>query len=589
MSAPDSERPWISATQTPGPNETNHAEPVADEPLDGVASDTQLDSDKGRSYEAIEESSSQDGSDLEKPSQRPTAVQRSQSNWTIATETSVATELDHTQHTTPPRKRKWSEKLNPLKSKVSPPVPKQRHPSREQRAGFFSVLTFQWISPLMHVGYQRPLEPNDIWVVNPDRSVDTMKRKLLQALEKRRGRTDYFPPLAMALYDTFPAEFWIGGICQGIGAVLQVMSPFTMKYLIAFAGRAYAAQVTGTPAPHIAEGIGLVLGITAMQITQSMCINHFIYRGMLLGGECRSVLISVIFEKAMRISGRAKAGGQAVNQEPQKPDLEPGSKEEKAYFKKKLKEDKKRKGGKAGVSGDGQGWGNGRIVNLMSTDTYRIDQACGMGHMIWTSPMQIFLTLALLCINLTYSALAGFAFICLMMPMLARALKSLMSRRKVINQITDQRVSLTQEIVSSVRFVKFFGWETSFLKRVGEIRDREINKVSFLLSIRNGIMAGKQNFSLNQLSACPGGTQMMFLPSRFLASCMLFLYCLNPDADFFLSSRHVDSYLCEYAGLYHLLHHPTRLKPSTGLFISRSLQRPSDTAEPPSNGARSSR
>lgn len=112
-----------------------------------------------------------------------------------------------------------------------------------------------------------------------------------------------------------------------------------------------------------------------------------------------------------------------------------------------------------------------------------------MFHLCWTSPIQVFLALALLLVNLTYSALAGFGFICIMMPLLGKAIASLMRRRKVINKITDQRVTLTQEIISSVRFVKYFGWETAFLDRIAKIRQSEISKISFLLSIRNGIMA----------------------------------------------------------------------------------------------------
>ncbi|USW57841.1 Putative AAA+ ATPase domain, ABC transporter type 1, transmembrane domain-containing protein [Septoria linicola] len=485
MSAPDAEKALTSNTvEAPGPQEPRQTEALAEEPLDRVGSESELNEEKQIDYEAVE-TSSQDDSDFEKK-KRP-QVARARSDWTTATENSVATEIEQPAQK-PPRKRKWSEKINPFKSKHPVPVPKERIASREQAAGFFSVLTFQWISPLMSVGYQRSLELNDIWHVNSERSVDVMRNKLLTSLEYRKGRKDWFQPLPMALYDTFKREFWIGGITNLVAACLQVLSPFTMKYLIAFAGKAYAAQQGLQPAPHIGEGIGLVFGITCMQIIQSSCINHFIYRGMMVGGQARSTLISVIFAKAMRLSGRAKAGGAALGAEDEKPKFEPGSKEEKAYFKKKLKEDKKQKS-KKGVSGDGQGWGNGRIVNLMSVDTYRIDQACGMGHMVWTAPIQILLTLALLCINLTYSALAGFAFICLMMPLLGRAIRSLMARRKVINKITDQRVSLTQEIIQSVRFVKYFGWEMSFISRLGEIRDREISKVSFLLSIRNGIMA----------------------------------------------------------------------------------------------------
>ncbi|SMR55073.1 unnamed protein product [Zymoseptoria tritici ST99CH_1E4] len=486
MSAPDAEKAWTADnTATAGPYDIHEPRPIAEEPLDQPGSDRGLD-EKAQQFEAVEESSSQDGSDdFRKEINRDrTPLKRERSNWTTDTGvTSIATSYHPEDE--PPQKKTWTRKLNPLKSKTLPPIPKERLTSREYQAGFFSLLTFQWIAPLMGVGYQRPLEINDVWAVNPDRSIDVMKTKLMRNLEYRKGRKAYFSPLVMALFDTFKVDVIIGGACNFVGAMLQVLAPFVLKYLIAFAGQAYAAQNGQGVAPPIGHGVGLVIGITVMQMLQSMTINHFIYRGMLTGGQIRSVLISVIFEKAMKLSGRAKAGGIGDVAAETKPDFAPGSKEEKKWFKKQLK----KKDGKKGVSGDGVGWQNGRIVNLMSTDTYRIDQACGMGHMIWTSPFQILVTLALLLINLTYSALSGFAFICLMMPLLAKTIGILMARRKVINKITDQRVSLTQEIIQSVRFVKYFGWETSFLSRIGEIRDREVNKISFLLSIRNAIMA----------------------------------------------------------------------------------------------------
>ena len=472
MSAPDDEKRWASPQDV-------ELGPMADEPLEPVRSEKEVEVDS----EGVEETESQEEDVKEKNVK--TLLQRSESNWSQATGTSLATTEAAETPETRPRKRTWAEKINPLKRKNPPPVPERRTPSREKTAGFFSRLTFQWISPLMTVGYQRPLEINDVWTVNPAREVDVMAEKLLSSLENRKSAGSK-RPLTMALYDTFKKEFLIGGACQLTSACVQVLSPFAMKYVIAFAGKAYAAQFHGLPAPHVANGVGLVIGITAMQTIQSLCTNHFIYNGMMVGGQCRSVLIAVIFDKAMKISARARAGGKAKDEDDEKaPDnMKAGSKEEKAFFEKKLA-----KGGRKGVSGDGLGWSNGRIVNLMSTDTYRIDQASGMFHICWTSPIQVFISLALLLINLTYSALAGFAFICIMMPLLGRAIRSLMSRRKVINKITDQRVSLTQEILSSVRFVKYFGWETSFLDRLARIRNSEISKISFLLSIRNGIMA----------------------------------------------------------------------------------------------------
>lgn len=292
-----------------------------------------------------------------------------------------------------------------------------------------------------------------------------------------------------ALYDTFKTEFLIGGACQLTASVVQAVAPYILRYLITFALDAYIANATGGPQPNLGRGIGIVIGITAMQATQSFATNQFLYRGMMVGGQARAVLIAVIFDKAMKLSGRAKAGGKALVEAPP-PEIKAGTEEEKKWYQKMLKKKKKEvpKDSK-GVSGDGQGWGNGRIINLMSTDTYRVDQASGFFHMAWASPIAILVTTALLLVNLTYSALPGLGLLIFTFPLLGRAARSLFRRRVAINKMTDQRVSLTQEILQAVRFVKYFGWETSFLERIDQIRKREISAIQILLTIRNCILA----------------------------------------------------------------------------------------------------
>jgi ABC-type multidrug transport system fused ATPase/permease subunit len=109
--------------------------------------------------------------------------------------------------------------------------------------------------------------------------------------------------------------------------------------------------------------------------------------------------------------------------------------------------------------------------------------------MVWTSPILCLLTLALLLVNITYSALAGYGLLVVGMPFLTKAIRSLFHRRRAINQITDQRVSLTQEILQSVRFVKYFGWEKAFLERLGDFRNKEIHAIQILLAIRNALNA----------------------------------------------------------------------------------------------------
>lgn len=339
----------------------------------------------------------------------------------------------------------------------------------------------------MQVGYLRPLELQDIWTVNPDRAVDVLSEQFEAALESRTARGSK-RPLILALYDTFRFEFILGGVCQFFSSLLLVFAPYLTRYLIEFATEAYIAQHTGHAAPHIGRGMGFAVGIACMQGLQSLCTNQFMYRGQMVGGQIRAVLISQIFNKAMKLSGRAKAGGKATAEEIQ------ALKAAKENLLKTDVQDQKQEGFKTGpdastgIAGDGQGWSNGRITALMSIDVDRINLACGMFHMLWTAPVSIIVTLVLLLVNLGYSCLSGYALLVFGIPFLTYAVRFLVKRRRNINKITDQRVSLTQEILQAVRFVKYFGWESSFLDRLKQIRQREIRSIQTLLAVRNAIL-----------------------------------------------------------------------------------------------------
>jgi hypothetical protein len=265
-----------------------------------------------------------------------------------------------------PEQKPWYKQPNPLRWGKIPPVPKEKTVSPEHKAGFFSRLVFHWMAPLMSTGYKRPLEFNDIYSVNPDRAVDPLTNKMRDSFKRRVAAGEKYP-LLWAINETFFWEFWLGGLCSLISAVLQVMSPFTLRYLIQFATNAYIASVRGGPPPHIGEGIGLVLGVTAMQMCQSLATNHFIYRGMVIGGMARGSLISLIYEKSMVISGRAKAGGAELPDVPAAKAVETAAKDTKGK-KEKEKEKKGPAANRSGISGDGVGWGNGRIVSQVNSN-----------------------------------------------------------------------------------------------------------------------------------------------------------------------------------------------------------------------------
>lgn len=116
-------------------NATNNSEPVATEPLGYVVSES-------------ESSISEREKEPEKRVAR-TITARTTSTTGASALSTQGDESKSTEETS--AKKAWYKRLNRLKGSHKPPVPKERVVSREYEAGFFSRLTFQWMSPLMRV------------------------------------------------------------------------------------------------------------------------------------------------------------------------------------------------------------------------------------------------------------------------------------------------------------------------------------------------------------------------------------------------------------------------------------------------------
>ncbi|CAG8740969.1 9300_t:CDS:10, partial [Gigaspora margarita] len=139
---------------------------------------------------------------------------------------------------------------------------------------------------------------------------------------------------------------------------------------------------------------------------------------------------------------------------------------------------------------------NGKITNLMSTDTTRIDIACGYFHVIWGAPIQICIILGLLIFNIGLSALAGFALLMILGPMQGKVMSLLARTRDKATDVTDERVKLTQEILLGIRAIKYYAWEDSFADALNKLRNKEISLIRFLLVIRAAIAGVSMAFPI---------------------------------------------------------------------------------------------
>lgn len=95
----------------------------------------------------------------------------------------------------------------------------------------------------------------------------------------------------------------------------------------------------------------------------------------------------------------------------------------------------------------------------------------------------------ILLVQLKQSALVGIAFLIVLSPVQTWIMKFLFGMRKKSMVFTDKRARLLQELLSGMKVVKLMAWEGPFLKRIDQIRNKEVRYIRSLLMMKGGNMA----------------------------------------------------------------------------------------------------
>ncbi|KAG0075872.1 hypothetical protein BGZ92_002684, partial [Podila epicladia] len=345
----------------------------------------------------------------------------------------------------------------------------------EHSSSVFSRLTFAWVQPLMTLGSKRPLEKEDIWELTEQRrasyiatrfrdfwakEVAKHKESVIEAerfeaealatststssgkLAKTKKPKVYQAKLWRAINNTFLWQFWSAAVLKVIGDCLQVFQPLVTKAILTFAEKSWTAYDRGEPMPPLWHGILMAIALYLMGVFSTLAQHQFWQRSTGVGVGIRTSLITTIYRKGLLLSAKAK-----------------------------------------------QDFSTGKITNLMSTDTTRLDFLAGFFHILWTAPLMILLILVLLIVNMGPTALVGFVFLVLFGPIQARIVAALSVIRRKSTLITDARVKLTQEVLQGMRVIKFYGWEEAFLSKLEDLRNKELKYVRTLLISRSGIAA----------------------------------------------------------------------------------------------------
>ncbi|KAL8290351.1 hypothetical protein RQP46_002609 [Phenoliferia psychrophenolica] len=341
--------------------------------------------------------------------------------------------------------------------------PRDPYPSIEEvpllplaTASIWSIWTFTWIQPILVVGAQRTLQPNDLWALPADMECGVLADQLMANFDRRRTKVEqwnkaledgsYKPGpfrkvwwkirrtdgkqkvgLAGALSDTFFYPFWSAGVIKIFGDVAQVTSPLVTKAIILFATDSYYSHrgVAGYTNPSVGLGVGLAFTLWIMQIISSLSVHQFFARSSSVGVLARGALIASIYRRSLVLSGKSRT---VIT--------------------------------------------NGKLVNHISTDVSRIDFCAGFFHNTWTAPIQFIIIVIILLINLGPS------------PAQSYVMKTMFALRVKAMVWTDKRAKLIQELLGGMRVIKFFAWEVPYLAKLDKIRRAELFHVRGLLTLR---------------------------------------------------------------------------------------------------------
>ncbi|CAG8505454.1 2302_t:CDS:2, partial [Gigaspora rosea] len=179
----------------------------------------------------------------------------------------------------------------------------------ETKANLFSKLTFWWLKDLMSLGYKRPLEKDDLYILNDARSAKFVTDKFEVEWKKESEKIvlGKKPSLIKALYRALWAKFCLMVVVRIVSDILTAISPLILKLILKFVSDAYFANLNNEIQPSTYIGYALIVAMFLIEMGAVMSFSLYTYYARETGLLSRTILITTIYRKASVLSGKARS------------------------------------------------------------------------------------------------------------------------------------------------------------------------------------------------------------------------------------------------------------------------------------------
>nr|CAH7718236.1 unnamed protein product [Callosobruchus chinensis] len=318
---------------------------------------------------------------------------------------------------------------------------KYENPSPEAEANVVSRLFYCWVLPFFKHGYRTHLRVKDIYNTTKDDMSETLADRLERNWnnELRNKDKKKKPSLKKAIFKTFYKKYIFLGILQFFHCMcIRLLQPILLAEYIRY-------YEVGKDKEDSQLGWILSSGIVITAFLNILIVHYVTLSCYRIGMRVRVACCSLIYRKLLKLSQASLTQTTA-----------------------------------------------GQLVNLLSNDVQRFDNASIYLHYIWIMPFHFVLAFYILFQSVGLAAIAGMAMIGLQAIPLQGYLSRLQGKlRYKIALRTDHRIKLMSEIISGIQVIKLYAWEVPFQKVVELARKLEldvITKTSYIKGMSTGMM-----------------------------------------------------------------------------------------------------
>ncbi|KAK9431675.1 hypothetical protein V1505DRAFT_367587 [Lipomyces doorenjongii] len=329
---------------------------------------------------------------------------------------------------------------------------KNLQPSREPMANLYSILTFSWVHPIVWKGYFQPLTLDDLWDLSADRRAATVIR------EFRSIRDDMGFVRACVKYLYVP--FIVSCIWTFLYALTELAPTILVKWILEYTENPEAIPT------HMAWLYVVLLFVVSTVGAIFTAQSLWGFRKMAI--KIRSLLIGEIYAKALK--RKAVASAEELKQATDGKSRQPA--DDISSTSNTNKDDVSNK-----ITASQSSISMGAVINLMSVDAIRISDSLANLNQLVKGLTMIVAAFILLYGNLGLSALVGMVTMFLVLPINYAYSKGFARISAALMAIGDQRTHKTNEILQSIKIIKFFAWEAMFKDDLLEIRKEEMRRL----------------------------------------------------------------------------------------------------------------